>query len=296
MPTDGTPITPDIPRRRVGPWNVGAVAMGGAGWAFGDRSEAVSVATIHAALDAGVTLVDTARAYTTTSHPSSNEALVAKALADHPRGNDVVVATKGGHYRAGESEFPVDGRPDTLRAHVRDSLHHLRRDTIALYFLHWVDPAVPLEESVGALADLRDAGLIEHVGVSNVDLAQLRRAQVVTPITAVQNPLSLFRPQDADLARLLSDEGIAYLAYQPLGGPERAGTIAENFPGTSVVAAPYGVSAAQVALAWVLHVAPGVIPVVGAGRPETVVSATAAASIALTPADIAVLETPPDRS
>jgi len=278
--------------RAIGSRAVWPVGLGGAQWTFSGQSERDSTAVIHAALDAGVTLIDTARAYTTTAHPSSNEALLAGALAGHSLGGTVLVATKGGHFRAGEQEFPIDGRPSVLRSHVEGSLRHLRRNTLSLYFLHWPDPAVPLEESVGALSDLRAEGKIEMLGLSNVSLDQVRLAQTVTPIQAVQNRLSLLDPSDADLARTLSAEGIAYLAYSPLGGPGAGPGLAESAPGAVAVAERYGVSVQQIALAWLLHVAPSVIPVVGATRPATIVASAAAATLALSAADTSDIESP----
>ena len=273
------------PQRAIGSRAVWPIGLGGAQWTFSGQPERASTAVIHAALDAGVTLVDTARAYTTTDHPSSNEALLARALADHPRGDVVLVATKGGHFRAGEHDFPIDGRPSVLRSHVEGSLRHLRRNTLSLYLLHWPDPNVPLEESVGALSDLRDEGKIEMLGLSNVSLDQVRLAQTVTTIQAVQNRLSLLDPTDADLARTLSAEGIAFLAHSPLGGPGCRPGLAEGVPGAATVAERHGVSVQQVALAWLLRVAPNVIPIVGATRPVTIADSAAAATLALTADD-----------
>lgn len=276
--------------RRIGPWPVGPVGLGGAGLTFGDLSDDESIAVIHAALDSGVTLIDTALAYTRTDHPSHNEALITTALATHPLGEQVLVVTKGGHYRDGEGRFPVDGRPTTLRAHVELSLRHLRRERLPLYLLHRVDPAVPLVESVGALAELREEGKLELLGLSNVDLSQVRLAQSVTELAAVQNPLSLFDRRNVGLARTLSFEGVAFLAYSPLGGPSRRSSIGEAFPGAVAVAARHEVSVQQVALAWVLQVAPGVVPVVGSTRPQSIDASVAAASVALKDADVQALD------
>src|SRR6516165_3330730 len=164
------------------------IGLGTAQFAFRDGTPEDSVATVHAALDAGVRLIDTALAYTRADAESYAEQVVARALRgighDRP-----LVATKGGHWRDGDA-FPVDGRPETLRAHCEISLRTLGAGRIDLYQLHHVDPAVPLADSAGALAELRADGKVAAVGLSNVTIAQLDEASAVTPVDAVQNRLS----------------------------------------------------------------------------------------------------------
>ena len=162
---------------------VDGIGLGTAQFAFRDGTPEESVATVRAALDAGVTLIDTALAYTRAGVESYAEQVVACALRGVTTGRPLV-ATKGGHWRRGDS-FPVDGRPGTLRAHCEISLRTLEADRIDLYQLHHVDPRVPLSDSVGALGQLRQEGKIAAIGLSNVTVAQLDEALAVAPIAAV---------------------------------------------------------------------------------------------------------------
>lgn len=157
---------------------ISRIGLGGAQWSLADRSDTKqSVATIHAALDAGIRLIDTARAYTTLTDESHNEDLIAAALADHPKREEVLVATKGEHYRAGPDSFPIDCSPKALREHCEASMRHLGVNRIGLYQLHHPDPKVPIEESVLTLADLKAEGKITMIGLSNVSLSLLGDAQ-----------------------------------------------------------------------------------------------------------------------
>ena len=197
--------------------NVTGIGLGTAQFAFRDGTAEESVATVRAAVDAGVGLIDTALAYTRPGHESYAEQIVARALRG-VSGVRPLVATKGGHWRDG-ARFPVDGRPATLRAHCEISLRTLGVDRIDLYQLHHVDPAVPLADSVGALGELRRAGKIAAIGLSNVTLAQLNEALTVAPVAAVQNHLSAADPGDRPTALACAERGLLYLAYAPFGGP-----------------------------------------------------------------------------
>lgn len=232
--------------------------------------------TIEAALAAGVTLLDTALAYTPAGEENHNERLIRRVLGSV---GQVVVATKGGHYRDGDT-FPIDGRPATLVAHCERSLRALGVDRIDCYHLHWPDPRVPIEDSVGALAELREAGKIAEIGVSNVTVDQVRRAQRVAPIASVQDRLSLFDRSNMDVVEHCRRTGVTFLAYSPLGG---AGRVVPD--GLATIAGRHGVSPQRVALAWLL--AQHVVPIVGATRPEHAVDAAAAASLTLTAAELA---------
>src|SRR2546423_432616 len=159
------------------------IGLGTAQFAFRAGTAGDSVATVHAALDAGVMLIDTALAYTRPGVESHAEAVVARALRGLA-GERPLVATKGGHWRDGDG-FPVDGRPSTLRRHCEISLRTLGIERIDLYQLHHVDPDVPLAESVGALAGPRDEGKVAEIGLSNVTIAQLQQARAVAPIASV---------------------------------------------------------------------------------------------------------------
>lgn len=238
------------------------------------------MATVHAAVDAGVMLIDTALAYTRPGVESYAEHVIARALrglkAERP-----LVATKGGHYRRGDS-FPVDGRPDTLRAHCETSLRVLEVDRIDLYQLHHVDPQVPLADSVGALGQLQEDGKIAAIGLSNVTVAQLDEALAVAPVAAVQNRLSYSDPGDLPTALAGAERGVAYLAYSPLGGP--AGLVPQA---ALAVAGRRGVSAHRVLLAWLHRQSPNIVPLAGASRAASI--RDSAARLDLTDSDLETL-------
>lgn len=240
----------------------------------GRPDEDRSLATIHAALDAGVTLIDPADAYhLQADEVGHNEALIARALRSWGGStDDVLVATKGGHLRPGDGSWTVDGRPEHLREAARASAQRLGVEAIGLYQLHRPDPAVPYEESVGALRDLLDEGVIRFAGISNADPEQIRLANEVLGgrLAAVQNQFSpRFRSSLAEL-RLCAQLGIAFLPWGPLGGIASAGALGERHGVFRSVAEAYGVSPQQVALAWELSLAPVVLPIPGASRPESI--------------------------
>lgn len=284
-------LPPDTPviRRALGERMVWPIGLGGASWSLGAvRDDEAAVAVIHAALDAGVDLIDTARAYTTLDEPSHNEALIARALQTHPRGGEAVVATKGGHYRAGERDFPIDGRPATLREHVEHSLRTLGVERLDLYFLHHPDPAVPIAESVGQLGQLRAEGKLALVGVSNVSAEQYRDALAETRIDAVENQLSVFDREHLGLAVELAAAGVPLLAYSPLGG--RGAMDSHDTTALDAVAARHATSRQAVAIAWLLAAAPTVIPIVGARRTRSIAdSATAPLAVELSNAELTEL-------
>ena len=198
--------------------------MAGPGWSLSPHPDTVNaIATIHAAIDSGITTIDTARAYTTLDHPSHNEWVIAQALAAHPDGDSVLVATKGGHSRRGPGDFPVDASPAALRRDCESSLRTLRRDRVDLYRLHRCDhPSVRLADSVGALAQLRAEGKIRFLGVCNVTAGQVRLASEITAIDTVQNRYSPLA-RDDEVLGYCADHGITYLAYSPLRGSNAAG-------------------------------------------------------------------------
>jgi aryl-alcohol dehydrogenase-like predicted oxidoreductase len=277
-------------QRRVGDVEVGAIGLGGVNLSLPRAaSERDAERTIHAALDAGVTLLDTAHAYTTVEEEAHNERLVARAVRSHPRGDDVLVATKGGHFRASERSFPVDGRPETIRAHCEASLRALGVDCIGLYQLHWPDPDVSIAESMGAIAELRAEGKVRLVGVSNFSIEQIEAARGVTAIASVQNRFSPARPEDRPVLEHCAREGIAYLAYMPLDGAGAARSAGERLPAFARVAERRGVSPQRVVLAWHLAQAPVVIPIPGATRPATIADSAAAAELDLTAEELALL-------
>jgi len=239
------------------------IGLGTAQFAFGDGAAADSVTTVRAVLDAGVRLIDTALAYTRAGVESYAEQVIARALrgvtSERP-----LIATKGGHWRDGDG-FPVDGRPDTLRAHCEISLRTLEVDRIDLYQLHHVDPAVPLLDSVGALDQLRREGKIAAIGLSNVTITQLDEALAVAPVATVQNRLSYGAPGDLPTALACAERNVGYLAYTPLGGP--SGTPPEA---ALAIARRRGVSVQRVLLAWLRAQSPNIVPLVGASRPASI--------------------------
>jgi aryl-alcohol dehydrogenase-like predicted oxidoreductase len=259
-----------------------ALALGTAGFVFGDVSVEEAIGTITDAVAGGVRLIDTARAYARAGEESTAEVIVGQALT-RLTATDVLVATKGGHWREGEA-YPIDGRAGTLRGHCEASLRLLRVPRIDLYFLHHVDPTVPLEESVSALDDLRRAGLVRHIGLSNVSVEQLDRAASIAPISAVENRLSLTRPTDLGLADECARRGITYLAYSPLGGAS-----ADPPDAAARIAARRGVSPAQVQLAWLWSVSPLTIPIVGSTRSATVRDSLRARALRLSSEELAEL-------
>ena len=242
---------------------VAGIGLGTAQFAFRECTTAESMATVQAAVDAGITLIDTALAYTRPGAESYAEQVVAAALRGVASGRPLV-ATKGGHWRDGE-RFPVDARPAALRAHCETSLRTLAVDRIDLYQLHHVDPAVPLPDSVGALEELREEGKIAAIGLSNVTVAQLDQALAIAPIAAVQNQLSYGCPGDLATALACGERGVAYLAYKVFAGT--AGSAADA---ALAVAGRHAVSVHRVLLAWLRRQAPHIIPLVGASRPASI--------------------------
>jgi aryl-alcohol dehydrogenase-like predicted oxidoreductase len=258
-----------------------AIGLGTAPLAFKDISVEQGIETVHAALDSGIRLIDTALAYTRKGIESYAEDLIRRALAQHPDRAEVIVATKGGHFRAGD-EFPIDGSPAALRADCDTSLRNLGVDRIDLYQLHHVDPSVPLAESVGALGELQAAGKVAEIGLSNVTVAQIEQARAEAPIATVQNRLSMADRSDLPTVLHCAGVGLRYLAYLPLGG---SGTRLDD-PVVTEVAARHGASAAQIWIAWVQAQGDHVTPLVGASRPATIRDSARAGHIKLDRGDL----------
>lgn len=255
----------------------------------GRPDEAASIRTIHAALDAGVNLVDAADAYALDeSEVGHNERLIAKAL--HGRRDGVIVATKGGHTRKG-TEWHLDGSPAHLKAACEASLRALETDRIDLYQYHRPDPTVPYAESVGALKDLQDEGKIRWIGLSNANVGQIEEARGIADIVAVQNELSLdfTSPLAKGEVALCEQHGIAFLPWSPLGGASEATAAAGRHAPVKEAAAAHGVSPQRVALAWLLALSPAIVPIPGARRVETIIDSIAAAELRLEDAEIAAI-------
>ncbi len=248
----------------------------------GRPSEERSIATIRAALDAGANLLDTADAYCEDeSDVGHNERLIAKALDGRDR-DGLIVATKGGHTRPGGS-WDIDGSPEHLRAACEASLRALDTDAIDLYQLHRPDPQVPYAESVGALKELRDEGKVREVGLSNCTVEQLEEAEAIVPIASVQNQLSLSytEPIEKREPQVCAEKGIAFLAWSPLGGIGNADELSGSLDPVREAAEAHGVSPQRVALAWLRSLAPTVLPIPGASRPETATDSIGAAELEL---------------
>jgi aryl-alcohol dehydrogenase-like predicted oxidoreductase len=281
--------------RRIGDVEVSAIGLGGMPMSIEGRpDENRSIATIHAALDAGITLIDTADSYhLEAGEVGHNERLIAKALASY--GSDtshVLVATKGGHVRPGDGRWLTNGSPEHLKAACEASLQRLGGDAIGLYQFHRPDPTVPYAESVGAIRDLLDAGRIRMAGISNASSAQIHQAQDILDgrLVSVQNQFSpAFRSSEPELA-LCAELDLAFLPWSPLGGIRSAGDLGSRHASFDRIAKIHGVSPQQVCLAWMLAKAPTVIPIPGASRPETIRDSAAANELELSAAEVAELD------
>jgi aryl-alcohol dehydrogenase-like predicted oxidoreductase len=281
--------------RRIGDVEVSAIGLGAMPMSIEGRpDEERSIATIHAALEAGITLIDTADAYhLTATDVGHNETLIAKALASY--GGDtsnVLVATKGGHLRPGDGRWTQDGSPAHLKQAADDSLKRLGVDAIGLYQFHRPDPRTPYEESIGAIRDLLDAGKIRLAGISNANPAQIQQANEILGgrLVSVQNQFSpAFRSSGPEL-EFCEQLGIAFLPWSPLGGISNAGDLGVKHPAFHQIASEFGVSPQRVTLAWMLAKSPYVIPIPGSSRPETILDSYAAIDLELTPDQVAALD------
>ena len=282
-------------QRPIGNRTVSAIGLGEMPLSIEGRPDRrQAIATIHASLDAGVTIIDTADAYSLGVHEHGHgERLVAEALAAYggPM-DDVLVATKGGHRRPGDGSWTVHGDPAYIKEACEASLKALGVDAIGLYQYHRPDPSVPWAESVGALADLLDEGKILMAGVSNATVAQIDEAQQVLNgrLVSVQNEFSpRFRSSENELEHC-EKLGIVFIPWSPLGGIGRSDRIEGSFPVFAEVAEEVGASPQQVTLAWMLAKGSRVIPIPGSSRPETAIASAAAADVTLTPDQVARLD------
>jgi aryl-alcohol dehydrogenase-like predicted oxidoreductase len=282
--------------RRIGDMQVSAIGLGGMPMSIEGRpdDEQQSVDTIHAALEAGVTLIDTADAYSLDdSDVGHNESLIARAVASYGGDtSDVLIATKGGHTRARGGGWGLNGRPEYLKQACDASLKRLGVDAIGLYQFHRPDPKVDYADSVGAIRDLLDAGKIRYAGISNANPAQIRLANDILGgrLASVQNEFSpAFRSSEPEL-ELCDELGIAFLPWSPLGGIAKAGDLGSHFAPFAQVAQDKGVSPQQVCLAWLLAKSPVVIPIPGSSRPATIRDSAAAVHLTLSDEEITRLD------
>lgn len=306
-------------RRRLGSLEVSALGLGCMGMAgvsgmaamYGPVDRAEAIATLHRALEIGMDFLDTAEVY----GPFANEELLGEALAD--RRDKATIATKFGfRIRDGRAQG-VDSSPANIRAVCEASLKRLRTDRIDLFYQHRVDPAVPIEDVVGTLADLKREGKIRAIGLSEAGADTLRRAHATHPIDALQSEWSLWeRTIETDILALVRELGIGFVPYSPLGRGFLAGTAqrAEELPegdyrktdpryqganydaNMAVVAAVkqvadrHNASTAQVAIAWLMDQGPDVVPIPGCKRRTTLEDTAAAATLTLTKQDLAALD------
>ena len=256
----------------------GAMRITGRGIWGDPPSRDQAIATLRRVVELGVNFIDTADSY----GPSVSEELIAEALYPYP--DDLVIATKGGLVRPGPNRWTPDGRPEHLREACEGSLRRLRLEQIPLYQLHRPDPRVPLAESIGAIAELKDEGKIRHVGVSNVTEAQLREAQKIVPVVSIQNRFNVADRESESLIDLCEQEDMVFLPWAPVQQTERRVALA-------VPAEKRGVNERQIVLAWMLAHSPVILPIPGTGSPEHAEENVAATAIDLSRQEIDAIST-----
>jgi aryl-alcohol dehydrogenase-like predicted oxidoreductase len=225
------------------------------------------VAFVRSAVAAGVQIIDTAYSY----QGGQSEETIGEALSPFPEG--YVVATKGG--------ISGSGRPEVLRAELEKSLQRLRTDSISLYYLHRVDPEIPIEESLGLIKEYQDQGKVRHVGISEVDIGQIKRAREVVPITAVQNHYNLSERKYEEVVDYCAAEGIVFVPFFPLRG--------DGGPALTEIAKKHGATTRQITLAWLLRRSPAMLPIPGTLSLDHVKENLAALEIELTDAEFEAL-------
>jgi pyridoxine 4-dehydrogenase len=260
----------DLTVNRLG---FGAMRITGRGIWGEPPSREQAIATLRRVVELGVNFIDTADSY----GPSVSEELIAEAL--HPYPDDLVIATKGGQVRPGPNRWDPDGRPEHLREACDGSLRRLRLEQIPLYQLHRIDPKVPLAESVGAMAELKKEGKIRHVGISNVNEAQLREAQRIVPIVSVQNRYNVVDRRSQSMIDICEQEQLVFLPWAPIQETDKKVAVA-------VAAERHGATEHQVVLAWLLAISPAILPIPGTGSPAHAEENIAAASLELSPQEI----------
>jgi aryl-alcohol dehydrogenase-like predicted oxidoreductase len=255
----------DLTVNRLG---YGAMRITGSG-IWGEPADADQAkAALRRAVDLGVNFIDTADSY----GPDVSERLIAETLYPYP--DDLVIATKGGQFRPGPNQWEPDGRPEHLREALEGSLRRLKLDQIPLYQLHRVDPKVPIEESVGALAELKDQGKIRHVGLSNVNEEQFRKAERIVPIVSIQNRYNVTDRSSETIVDLCEQEQLAFLPWAPIQE-------ADDIKVVTDAAREYGFTPRQIVLAWLLARSPQMLPIPGSGSAEHVEDNITAATIKL---------------
>ncbi|PZR72815.1 MAG: oxidoreductase [Chthoniobacterales bacterium] len=264
----------DLTINRLG---FGAMRLTGEGiWGWPpDRENAKKV--LRRAVELGVNFIDTADAY----GPEVSELLIAEALHPYPKG--LIIATKGGNTRPGPNQWVPDGRPEYLTKCVEGSLKRLKLERIDLYQLHRIDPKVPVEESLGALKKMQEAGKIRHVGLSEVNEGEIERAKKVLPIVSVQNQYNIENRRSERVLEYCEKEKMAFIPWAPIGGSRAS--LAKTGSPIEAEAKKHGVSAVQLALAWLLYHSPVMVPIPGTSSLAHLEENIAAAKISLTAED-----------
>jgi pyridoxine 4-dehydrogenase len=260
----------DLTVNRLG---FGAMRITGRGIWGEPPSRDQAIATLRRVVELGVNFIDTADSY----GPSVSEELIAEAL--HPYPDDLVIATKGGLTRPGPNRWDTDGHPEHLREACEGSLRRLRLEQIPLYQLHRPDPSVPLADSLGAIAELKNEGKIRHIGISNVSEGQLREAQKIVPIVSVQNRFNVADRRSQSLIDLCEQDQLVFLPWAPIQETEKRVAVA-------VAAERHGATEHQVVLAWLLAISPAILPIPGTGSPAHAEDNIGAASLDLSPQEI----------
>jgi pyridoxine 4-dehydrogenase len=276
----GTITVGDLPVNRLG---FGAMRLTGAGIWGEPKDPAEARRVLQRAVELGVNFIDTADAY----GPEVNERLIAEALYPYPRG--LLIATKGGMVRPAAAQWLADGRPQHLREACEASLKRLRLQRIDLYQLHRIDPNVPLEDSMGELARLRQQGKIRHIGVSNFDATELARARRVVPVVSVQNRYNLADRSSAQVLEVCAREGLAFIPWAPIASGSAQTLDNGTNKALDGIAAAHGVSVLQAAIAWLLAKSPAMLPIPGTSSVAHLEENMAAAGVKLTPAELATL-------
>jgi aryl-alcohol dehydrogenase-like predicted oxidoreductase len=256
----------------------GAMRITGDGIWGEPTDRAAAVRLIRHVIESGVNFIDTADSY----GPNVSEEIIAEAIA--PYGPDVVIATKGGLRRTGPNQWPIDARPERLRACVEGSLRRLKLERIDLYQLHRIDPNVPVEESLGALTQMQREGKIRHIGVSETSVEEYERCKKSATIVSVQNLYNVDDRSAEDVLRACERDGVAFLPWFPLGGK---GT--PHHAKLAAVAEAQHATLTQVALAWLLAQSPVIVPIPGTSSIAHFDENLAAARIELSPSELAEL-------